>query len=236
MWLTALTLVVVYLVWCCREQKLTRPPGLARDGVVVFPPGESFQETALALLPEGYQFLDYRYTIKGCSLSTFHRDVTSSGYEFGTTHPVYTLIVYHSGGKTLAVVPGSHRTVPFVWNAPKVVSGTAETAVLFDCDTLHAGVMSRDPQRHAVQYKIAHTADLPLLEALQGIDKTVEYGSAPTDGSGKVSLAYEWLSRKVSLLFPFFFNHVLTRHLQSADGSLINRLMLLVFGRTFYNR
>ena len=35
-------------------------------------------------LPKDYVFLNYEYEIKGRTLSTFHRDVTSSQYEFNT--------------------------------------------------------------------------------------------------------------------------------------------------------
>lgn len=215
------------LLHTCREPNLARPLTLSADGVELFPIFD--KQAVLQRLPVGYEFLDYRYSITGCSLSTFHRDVTSSPFLFKTRHPVYTLISYGSEGKLLSVVPGSQASVPFVWGAPRVIDSTQAKAVLFHCDVLHAGVISRDPQRLAVQYKIAHRNDLPLLAELQGIDVDKRETTS-------IALGYEWLSRKLSLMFPFLINHVFTRYLQRQSNTLLNRLLLTVFGRSFYNR
>ena len=215
------------LLYTCREPNLARPLTLSADGVELFPIFD--KQAVLQRLPVGYEFLDYRYSITGCSLSTFHRDVTSSPFLFKTRHPVYTLISYGSEGKLLSVVPGSQASVPFVWGAPRVIDSTQAKAVLFHCDVLHAGVISRDPQRLAVQYKIAHRNDLPLLAELQGIDVDKRETTS-------IALGYEWLSRKLSLMFPFLINHVFTRYLQRESNTLLNRLLLTVFGRSFYNR
>ena len=215
------------LLYTCRESNLARPLTLSAEGVEllrIFDPQAGPQR-----LPVGYEFLDYRYSITGCSLSTFHRDVTSSPFLFKTRHSVYTLISYGSEGKLLSVVPGSQASVPFVWGAPRVIDSTQAKAVLFHCDVLHAGVISRDPQRLAVQYKIAHRDDLPLLAELQGIDVDKRETTS-------IALGYEWLSRKLSLMFPFLINHVFTRYLQRQSNTLLNRLLLTVFGRSFYNR
>ena len=215
------------LLYTCREPNLARPLTLSADGVELFPIFD--KQAVLQRLPVGYEFLDYRYSITGCSLSTFHRDVTSSPFLFKTRHPVYTLISYGSEGKLLSVVPGSQASVPFVWGAPRVIDSTQAKAVLFHCDVLHAGVISRVPQRLAVQYKIAHRNDLPLLAELQGIDVDKRETTS-------IALGYEWLSRKLSLMFPFLINHVFTRYLQRQSNTLLNRLLLTVFGRSFYNR
>ncbi|MBL6746032.1 MAG: hypothetical protein ISP88_08970 [Pseudomonadales bacterium] len=215
------------LLYTCREPNLARPLTLSADGVELFPIFD--KQAVLQRLPVGYEFLDYRYSITGCSLSTFHRDVTSSPFLFKTRHPAYTLISYGSEVKLLSVVPGSQASVPFVWGAPRVIDSTQAKAVLFHCDVLHAGVISRDPQRLAVQYKIAHRDDLPLLTELQGIDVDKRETTS-------IALGYEWLSRKLSLMFPFLINHVFTRYLQRQSNTLLNRLLLTVFGRSFYNR
>lgn len=217
---------LLYLTWSLREGRAGQL-SLAPAGVTTLSGAD--RDRVLACLPPGYEFLDYRYTISGCSLSTFHRDVTSSAYEFGTRHPVYTLIHYKSAGDLLSVVPGSHRSVPFVWGRPLTISGERDTSVLFDCDVLHAGVLSRDPDREAVQYKIAHREDLPLLAGLEGIDSAAH-------NEVSASRFYDWFARKVSLLFPFLINHVFTRHLQASDGSGANRLLVRLVGRAFYNR
>ena len=90
-------------------------------------------------------------------------------------------------------------------------------------------MISRDVQRLAVQYKIAHRDDLPKLAALQGIDSAAQGATGNSPG-------FDWLARKVSLLFPYFINHVFTGHLQASDGSLLNRALLRIFGKAFYNR
>lgn len=217
----------LYLYWTCHEQALRNSLELEKDGVLLL--DHCDQEKILALLPTDYEFLDYRYSITGCSLSTFHRDVTSSPYVFKSQHPIYTLICYGSEGEMLSVVPGSHRQAPFVWNTAKIIHSEQAKSVLFHCDVLHAGVMSRDKDRVAVQFKIAHHKDIALLADLQGINvEKRETNSVP--------LFYEWLCRKLSLLFPFLVNHVFTRYLQRQDNSRLNRLLLGVFGRSFYNR
>jgi hypothetical protein len=215
------------LIYTCIEPNLVRPLTLSADGVELLP--NSDKQAVLQRLPVGYEFLDYRYSITGCSLSTFHRDVTSSPFLFKTRHSVYTLISYGSEGKLLSVVPGSQASVPFVWGAPRVIDSTQAKAVLFHCDVLHAGVISRDPQRKTVQFKIAHRDDLPLLAELQGIDVAKQETTY-------IALGYEWLCRKLSLMFPFLINHVFTRYLQRQSNTLLNRLLLAVFGRSFYNR
>ncbi|MCG8415561.1 MAG: hypothetical protein MI746_15200 [Pseudomonadales bacterium] len=225
-WLTLPALAAV-IYWICREQALQANLDLEKDGVLLLPNCQP--EEVLALLPEGYEFLDYRYSITGCALSTFHRDVTSSPYVFKSQHPIYTLICYGSKGEMLSVVPGSHRHTPFVWNTAKTINSEQAESVLFHCDILHAGVISRDSSRQAVQFKIAHKDDLHLLTELQGIDVNKQE-------SNSVPLFYEWLCRKLSLMFPFLINHVFTRYLQKQDESLLNRFLLTVFGRSFYNR
>lgn len=222
-----LVIVVCYVIWCCRETTLNKQPDIVRDGVAIL--DSNNKEAVLSTLPAGYRFLDYRYSITGCSLSTFHRDVTSSPFEFGSKHPVYTFITYGSEGGLLSVVLGSHNTTPFVWRSANIIDSTQAQHVLFHCDVLHAGVMSRDSSRIAIQYKIAHEDDLPLLAELQGID---------VDKQETISIpwVYEWICRKVSLLFPALINHGFTKYLQRQDGSKLNRFLLVLFGRSFYNR
>lgn len=225
-WLFA-SLVFAYLLWTCSEKRLSRPLTLEYDGVALF--NSCDREQVLQSLPAEYEFLGYRYSITGCSLSTFHRDVTSSPYLFKTRHPVYTLICYRSEGELLSVVPGSHASTPFVHGTAQVIDSGQAKAVLFHCDVLHAGMISRDTQRKAVQYKIAHREDLSLLAELQGIDVDKQETTS-------IPLPYEWISRKLSLLFPYLVNHVFTRYLQRQDDSLLNRMLITLFGRSFYNR
>jgi len=72
---------------------------IINDGYVVIDNDD--KNEILKLLPPNYHYIDYRYEIKGCTLSTFHRDVTSSQYIFKTKYPVYTHISYYNYGPLL---------------------------------------------------------------------------------------------------------------------------------------
>jgi hypothetical protein len=162
----------------------------------------------LSHLPKGYNFIDYIYEIKGCSISTFHRDITSSQFIFETKYPVYTYIIYHNTGRLLSIAPDSHKTTPFLWNRIVTIKGTGITGVLFNCDLIHAGAINDfGDKRHAIQYKICHKDDLQKLNHLIGINKIKKGKCSNTN-------YYEWFLRKLSLLFPYVFNHLLTNLLQ----------------------
>jgi len=85
------------------------------------------KEEILSYLPDGYIFIDYIYEIRGCSISTFHRDITLSKYIFNTIHPVYTYIIYHNTGRLLSIAPNSHTTTPFLWNRALTIKCTGNT-------------------------------------------------------------------------------------------------------------
>ena len=102
-------------------------------------PCQQLQNDVLEKLPEGYIFIDYVYKISNVSLSTFHRDVTSSKYIYNTKYPIYTLILYKYDGDLLSVCPGSNKTYPFVWSSIINIHGKSGSAFLFDSDLLHAG-------------------------------------------------------------------------------------------------
>lgn len=230
--------VLVLLLWLSTETPDLKPykRRLNRDGYVLIP-GGSLKE-ALRRLPAGYVYLKYRYTIDGCSLSTFHRDVTSSAYVYETKHPVYTFIVYRSAAPNtplLSVCPGSHRTTPFLFSSPVVVSSgvdsLADTGILFDCDLVHAGALDRDnASRHVEQYKIAHVDDLPKLNHLANIDMTKSCDTP------SVSYPYEWVSRRASWVFAHLVNHHLTPYLQDPPDNAFGRMLVSVYGRAFYNQ
>jgi len=127
----------------------------------------------LKLLPPNYIYIDYKYEIKGCTLSTFHRDVTSSQYIFKTKYHVYTHITYNNYGPLLSICPKSHITTPYLASSPVIIYGKPKTTILFNCDCIHAGALNNlGDKRHAIQYKICHIDDLPLLKHLIGINKT----------------------------------------------------------------
>jgi hypothetical protein len=177
---------------------------LKKDGFCVFINREYLknplllQADILHSLPEGYIFLDYIYKIHNTSLSTFHRDVTSSQQIYHTKYPVYTLILYKYSGELLSVCPRSNQTYPWVTSNIVNIRGEAGTAFLFDCELLHAGMKNNCREREVIQYKLCHQEDAYLLRHLNNIDKT------KTDVC-KVSL-YESGLRKISYYFQLPIN------------------------------
>ena len=130
---------------------------------------QQLQKDVLGRLPPHYVFLDYVYQIKNVSLSTFHRDVTSSKHIHSTQHPVFTLILYKYDGELLSLCPNSHSTYPFVYSRIVNISGKRGTAFLFDSDVLHAGRLNGCKYRDVIQYKLCHREDLPKLNTLNNV-------------------------------------------------------------------
>jgi len=203
---------------------------LKKDGYVVFQ--ENNLNNIYNQLPKDYVLLDYIYQIKGCSLSTFHRDVTSSQYIFKTKYPVYTYITYENSGALLSLCPASHMTTPFLFERPVIIKGHKGTSILFNCDIIHAGAINEfGDMRHATQYKLCHIEDLDKLKHLNGIN-IIKLGKCVKNSEG-----YEYLLRKISLFFPFIFNHILTRILKDKPkkDSMIEYILNKFYIGDFYN-
>src|SRR6056300_1323397 len=198
-------------------------PNLETDGFILM--DRPTADKVLEKLPNGYEFLDYKYTIEGCTLSTFHRDVTSSQYVFKTKYPVYTFITYEYDGAALSVCPGSHRTTPLLLSRPVTINANS---VLFNCDLVHAGSLNLERKpRKAVQYKIAHQDDLEKLKHLEGVNK-VKQGDC-----NKMNPKVVILNRKLSLVFSYIINHHLTPYLQNKESNLLCKI--IGEERCFYN-
>lgn len=203
---------------------------LEAEGFLVFQtPSVSLREAILERLPPNYEFLDYEYTIRGTSLSVWHRDVTSGQSYHQTKYPSYTAIHYLYDGPYLSIAPGSHRTFPFTWTGPKHIDGQNGTVVLFNADMLHAGQPNTvGDARHAVQYKIAHRKD---REALLHLDRiyTTKHGGPDDD------IPY-WVY-KMSYHWSWFTGTVLSSFLQQryAEGSIVRFIQSLIPVQ-FYNR
>lgn len=215
--------LIVLLHLFLREHEFLSPEraNLERDGFEII----SSKSSVLKRLPPGYVFLDYKYTIEGCTLSTFHRDVTSSQSVFKTRHPVYTWITYDYDGTALSVCPGSHKTLPFTFSSPVTVRAKS---VLFNCDLVHAGTINWDRlPRRAVQYKVAHEDDVHKLKHLEKINKT------KVGDCDKSNFMLDQIYRTLSLLFALPINHVFTPYLQNEKSSTLCKL----YGkdRCFYN-
>lgn len=130
---------------------------------------DDFKMHVLKKLPQGYQFANYSYAIKNATISTFHRDVTSSQKIYNSKHPVYTLVIYKHGGCLLSVCPGSNYSYPFVSSQILNVSGPAGSCILFNCDLLHAGCFNNCKPREIIQYKIFHQEDVSIFEHLNDV-------------------------------------------------------------------
>jgi len=215
-------ITIIYIFVFCYEKKCNFIPDLDKDGFEII----ETKTDVLRRLPPGYVFLDYKYTIKGCTLSTFHRDVTSSQYVFKTKHPIYTWITYDYNGIPLSVCPGSHKTTPFLFSSPQSVNCKA---ALFNCDLVHAGTINHTKQpRNAVQYKVAHIDDLDKLSHLEGVNK-IKIDDCYN--SNKITdLSY----RCISLLFSYLINHIYTPYLQNHENSLLCKI--IGEHRCFYNK
>jgi hypothetical protein len=252
--------IIVFLLfwWISGETDDDRPDTrtLDQDGYIVI--RESSKETVLSKIPDtslsddgkpstdhprtstllrstgvlaNYVFLQYKYIIRGCSLSTFHRDVTSSSYIYNTKHPVYTYIEYNNktNEPLLTVCPGSHKSTPFLYSSPLTIWGQGRTGILFHCDLVHAGAINRlGDLRYAEQYKIAHKDDLPTLVHLQNIHME-------KDGKCDISPLYEYISRRISWIFSHIANHHFTSYLQTRPDTHIGKMLLSLYGREFYN-
>lgn len=202
---------------------------LKKDGFIVFQ--ENNINNVFNQLPKDYILLDYIYQIKGCSISTFHRDVTSSQYIFKTKYPVYTYITYENSGALLSLCPCSHKTTPFLFERPVIIMGHKGTSVLFNCDIIHAGAINKfGDRRHATQYKLCHIDDVEKLKHLNGIN-IINLGKCE-----KNSENYEYFLRKISLFFPFILNHILTKLLQNKPekDSMIEYIVNKIYIGDFY--
>jgi hypothetical protein len=210
-----------------------RATDLSTDGYVVFhSDAVSYHRGVLERLPEGYEFLDYEYTIRGTSLTTWHRDVTSGQSYYGTTHPTYTVIRYEYEGDLLTVIPKSHAAYPFAIDRTQMINGTAGTTILFNADLLHAGAPNKvGGARLARQYKVVHREDRARLAHLEGIhvEKT---------GEGTQMTTVDWAKRVLSWQWAFLLNLPTVAHLsqeRQPTGSVGATLQRIV-NQDFFNR
>lgn len=227
-----LLIIILYLIYILYETKdiYSNNRTIEKDGYIVI--NNANNKDILKYLPKDYVFIDYKYKIKGCTLSTFYHDVTSSQYIYKTKYPVYTFIIYFNEGPLLAVSPNSHKSTPFLWDKSIVIYGKKNTGVLFNCDLIHVGAINNfEESRHAIQYKICHIDDLNTLSHLIGINK-INYGKCNN------SKLYEYLCRKLSMIFPFIFNHLFTSLLQEKPkkDKIFEYIITNYYIGDFYNK
>jgi hypothetical protein len=185
----------------------------------------NLQDDTRSLLGPDYVFLDYKYTIKGCSLTTFHRDVTSAQKFHGTQHPTYTLIQYHYDGDFLSICPKSHQQYPFAWCRPVNISGRRGTCVLFNADMLHAGMPNQvGGARHVVQYKIVHRDDLDKVAHLQSLHVTKEAG-----------VESSWVWRRLSYYNAWWLHILFAPLMERAYATGVSAVIQAAAPDRFYN-
>ena len=208
--------IFLWILYYCQEKDVhiyQCQYNLAKDGIRILynpryaketkdMPSTGLQTDILRELPEGYQFMDYIYKIENNSLSTFHRDVTSSKSIFQTKYPVYTVILYKYDGELFSFCPRSNHTYPFVWSLITNVSGKKGTVFLFDSDLLHAGGNPSGVKREVVQYKVCHLEDLERLRELSG----VRMDKKELSGENSFSISNAFL-RKASYFFEMPINY-----------------------------
>jgi hypothetical protein len=164
-------------------------------------------------LPQGYKFIDYIYKIENSSLSTFHRDVTSSQRIFKTKYTVYTVILYKYDGELFSFCPGSNHTYPFTWSRIINIHGYKGTVFLFDSDILHAGGEPIGIKREVIQYKVCHRDDLELLTDLIGVRMEKKEEKKSSFHFGKRLL------RKISYFFEMPINTFLYPFMLKRENS-----------------
>ena len=235
-------IIVAYILYYFREYNETiyteNNRTLEKDGIVILykenynnmdeVSNDELSYDVMSYLPEDYIFLDYMYKIDNSAIFTFHRDITSSQKIFKTKYPVYTLIIYKADGCLLSYCPGSHKSYPFVWSHIVNLKGRKGTAVLFDCEILHAGCINHCRPRTIIQYKLCHKDDIKLLNSLQGIYK--EKKEVCNNSFTNRCL------RKLSYYFEFPINYYLSPFMMKKyDPNTFSGYLQTLIPISFYN-
>jgi len=195
-------LLIIYILYNTIEEKYEKKvTNLSNDGYIILY-GNSRREV-LEELPKDYVFLDYKYTLKGCKTHIFHRDLDSSQYFLKTRHPVYTYSIYKSNGPLISLCPGSHKTTPYLFEKPVIINGKKHTGILYNTDLVHCGVLHKEKNMHyEEQYKLCHKSDVEKLDSLNK-NHINDVGMCRNNG------LYEFITRKLSLIFNYPLNHVI---------------------------
>jgi len=195
-------LLIIYILYnTIEEEEEKKATNLSNDGYIILY-GNSRREV-LEELPKDYVFLDYKYTLKGCKTHIFHRDVDSSQYFLKTRHPVYTYSIYKSNGPLISLCPGSHKTTPYLFEKPVIINGEKHTGILYNTDLVHCGVLHKEKNMHyEEQYKLCHKSDVEKLDSLNK-NHINDVGMCTNNG------LYEFITRKLSLIFNYPLNYVI---------------------------
>jgi len=194
-------MLIIYICYNTIEEKYEKKvTNLSNDGYIVLY-GNSRSEV-LEELPKDYVFLDYKYTLKGCKTHIFHRDNYSGQYFLKTRHPVYTYSIYKSSGPLISLCPGSHNTTPYLFQKPLTIHGKKHTGILYNADLVHCGVLHKEKNMHyEEQYKLCHKSDVEKLDSLNK-NHINDVGMCTNNG------LYEFITRKLSLIFNYPLNYI----------------------------
>tara|TARA_B110000285_G_scaffold232198_1_gene302692 strand:+ start:895 stop:1509 length:615 start_codon:yes stop_codon:yes gene_type:complete len=194
-------MLIIYICYNTIEEKYEKKvTNLSNDGYIVLY-GNSRSEV-LEELPKDYVFLDYKYTLKGCKTHIFHRDNDSGQYFLKTRHPVYTYSIYKSSGPLISLCPGSHNTTPYLFQKPLTIHGKKHTGILYNADLVHCGVLHKEKNMHyEEQYKLCHKSDVEKLDSLNK-NHINDVGMCTNNG------LYEFITRKLSLIFNYPLNYI----------------------------
>lgn len=227
------SLFIFYLIEIPSDELYTT--NLVKDGYMVgrLPEDiESFEDIkkfTQYFFPDEYIFLNYKYSIFGTSLSTFHRDVTSSQNSLETKYPTYTLVLYQYDGNFISICPYSHITYPLTLNLPISISGKKNTFVIFNSDMLHAGQINTiGNKRKMIQFKIVHKDDYHKLKHLDDINVT-------KINDNDNFYIFELIIRKVSYYMSFLTNSYFKEFLISKTEDGIKGLIQDIIPIKFYN-
>lgn len=240
--LSAVLIIIIFLIFYFiyySEENITESPKNIMDkGFMYYQCNEKLEnlnvmqkqniikEKVLSNLPKDYVFLDYYYYIKGCSLSTFHRDVTSGQKYLNTKYPTYTVILYEYTCDFLSLCPNSHNQFPFIYSKPVDISGNLNTVVIFNSDILHAGMINNiGINRKVLQFKVAHKDDLHFFTEINNVklEKTTDC---------KINRQFEHILRFLSLHFSWLINGISYPLLQKKyDNNYIQEIIPV----SFYN-
>lgn len=160
------------------------------------------KDSVLSMLPLDYVFLDYYYYIKGCSLLTYHRDVTSGMLYNNTKYPTYTVILYEYDGDFISLCPDSHNQYPFIWSKPVNIKGEKNTIVIFNSDILHCGIINNiGKKRKVIQFKVVHKDDYNKFNELNKVAINKEVNN-------ELLLIDQYILKFLSFHFAWVINNI----------------------------
>lgn len=150
-----------------------------------------------------YILVDYSYIINNSSISTYHRDYTSSKQYNNLNFTSYTMILYLDN-TNLNIIPDSHLEkfpIYLIDNSRQIKFNPGE-AIIFDADLLHSGEISKtNEQRRCIQFKIVHKDDIENVKHLINYHNVNENKN---NNNYYLKLLYNNISRMIPFVSDIF--------------------------------